>query len=146
MLSIDGTFLVIFLSFFVFMFVMKGLFFEPIMTLKREREGTVEAGQQAAEDAVQKRTHMLREYEQQLTEAKRKAQAVIQEKREWAKSSAASHLGKSREQALSDYEKQAALLKEARERVYQELQSERDAMAKTIVEKLNERQASSVAR
>ncbi len=142
MLSIDGTFLVIFLSFFVFMVFMNGLFFKPIMKIKQERKQTIDTSHQAVKDVADKTAILSQEYQQQISEARRKAQQLIQEKRDWAKDQAGAHLGNARKDALDSLEHQTKQLKENRENVYQELQSHREALVETIIEKLSERQTS----
>lgn len=142
MLSLDGTFLVIFVSFVIFMFLMNGLFFNPILNIKTERDNAIEEGRKASEEAASKVAGLTRECEQKLAEARQKAQQMIQEKREGAKSKANSHVSSARQQALTEVEQKSAALQSTREDIYRSLQPEKDALAQSIIEKLSGRQAS----
>lgn len=145
MFSIDATFLVVFFSFLVFMLIMDAMFFKPILAVKNERENSIEAGKQAAEEAARKTAELSQTYENQLAEARRKAQQIIQEKRAWAKTNASQHLAKAREQAHSQIAQQTELLKAERDQVYASLQSQRDDYANAIIEKLSRRQTHTTA-
>jgi F-type H+-transporting ATPase subunit b len=145
MLSLDGTFIVIFISFVVFMFLMRSLYFQPIMAIKTEREAVLEDGRETAETAAQKTVQISKDCQDQLAEARKKAQQVIQKKREQAKQSAAETLAKTREEALRRMEQQSTQLKATREEVYQELQSQREGFTQLIVQKVATSEDSRVA-
>jgi F-type H+-transporting ATPase subunit b len=142
MLSLDGTFLVMFLSFIIFMVLMQKIYFAPLMAIKHEREGAIDTGRNAAEEAAQKTAQLNREYEQQLGEAKRKAQQIVSEKRESAKGKAAEQVAAARQKALEEIESRSRQLNEARENVYQSLLPEREALSQTIIEKVAQSQRS----
>jgi F0F1-type ATP synthase membrane subunit b/b' len=142
MFQIDGTLIVIFVSFLVFMGLMKVIFFDPIMTIKDTRDQTIETEQKAAEVAAMKKTQLSQEYDNQLVEARRKALQLVQEKREWAKKQAAERVSSVREKANQETEQQTTLLKESREKIYQSLQAQRDEFARSIIEKLSGREKS----
>lgn len=142
MLTVDGTFLVILISFVLFMGFMKACFFEPMRQVKDEREQAIEAGRQASETAASKTQEQNQAYAQKMTEARRKAQHLVQEKREWAKGQAATRLTKAREEAQSFLAEQSEALKKSQDTVYQSLMPEREALAKTIIAKLSQREKS----
>jgi F-type H+-transporting ATPase subunit b len=145
MFSIDATFLVIFFSFLVFMLVMNNVFFTPMLNIKNEREDTIEAGKTAADEAARKTASLTAEYQSHLAEARRKAQQIIQEKREWAKGNAQTHVTKAREEANSHIEAQSSQLKASRDKVYESLQEQREDFSRTIVEKLSSSHQKSTA-
>lgn len=142
MLTVDGTFLVILISFVLFMGFMKACFFEPIMQVKNEREKTIEAGRLASEEAAAKTLAQNHAYEQKMAEARRKAQHVVQEKRKWAKDQAATRLTNAREEAQSFLAQQSELLKQSQDTVYQSLLPQREELAKSIIAKLSQREKS----
>ena len=130
------------LSFVIFTLLMKRIYFGPLMVIKHEREGAIDGGRQAAQDAEQKTLSLNQEYEQRLNDARRQAQQVVQEKREAAKGKASEQVSKAREKALAEVEERSAGLKSTRDKVYQSLQPEREALVKTIIEKLSHGQKS----
>lgn len=141
MLSIDGTFIVIFLSFIIFMALMKVVYFAPIIQLKQKREEIMQADYQSMEAAIQKAEQLTSQQKEKLADARFKSQQIIQEKRELAKKTAAEKLSTSRQKMVSDLERQTAQLKSDRERTYEFLKTQQEEFAQTIVEKLVKRQA-----
>lgn len=142
MFAIDGTFLIMFFSFIVFMALMQKIYFSPLMAIKHEREGAIDTGRTSAEEAARKTAQLNVEYEQQLAEAKRKAQHIVSEKRDAAKGKAAEQVAAARQKALEEIETRSRQLNEARENVYQSLLPEREALAQTIIQKISHSQRS----
>lgn len=142
MLAVDGTFLVILFSFILFMGLMHSLFFGPVMRIKTEREGTIESDLGKSAEALEKSNRLAIEYQLKLGEAKRKAQLLVQEKRDKAKTDAAEKVKIARENAVQELDSKSARLKKTRETVYQELQPHRETLVQSIVEKLKGRQRS----
>lgn len=138
MLSIDGTFLFILVSFVLFMFVMKQIYFAPLMAIKHERESLVENSNAASQDAASKQVALNAEFEAKLAEARQKAQAVIGAKRDTAKARAQEITTAARDQAVAFQEAQLAQLNDSKESVYEALRDERSAFAKTIVNRISQ--------
>lgn len=142
MLSVDGTLIVILLSFIIFMVLMQRIYFTPMLAIKDERETSINSGKQAIESASQKRSQLEQEYDNAMADTRRKAQQTIQAKRDTAKAAAAEKLAAAREQALQDLSAKASALSSSKESVYQALQDDRETLSRVIVEKLTAQQRS----
>ncbi len=118
------------------MMAMNAIYFSPILKIKTERENVIHSGNQAANEATGKMSTLSEEYDAQLQEARKQAQLIIQEKREQAKHAASSKVSKARESVLQEIESNLAGLAEAKDRIYESLQPQREAFVKTIIDKL----------
>lgn len=137
MLSIDGTFLVILLSFVIFMGLMKSLYFAPLMRIKHERESTIQGSHQIREEANGKAAQLSQQYSEELAKARSQAQQLIQEQRDRAKGSATEHLSLARQKAFSEMEQQASRIQKSREKVYQSLEPQREAFIQVILDRIS---------
>ncbi len=135
-MEFDGTFIVIVISFVVFMVLMRSIYFEPIRQIKDVRE------QKKADDKKDTQTHLAdlekvkAEYEQGLKDARKRSHQVLQEIRQEAKQSAAETLSNARTKATQELDAQMAELSAWREETYQKLAEDRKALAHHIVEKV----------
>jgi F-type H+-transporting ATPase subunit b len=136
MLEINITAGVILVSFFLFMFLMKGVFFDPIAAIKLQREQKLQEDLEQARALSKEHEALYQTYEAQLKEARQKAQKVIMEFRERAKGEAFAKTQAAREEAQVQLEEQLAAIAKQREQVYQELESERTSLVQSILTKI----------
>lgn len=136
MLNIDATFLLVFLSFVVFMLAMKQLYFDPIRQIKETREDKIRGDQQNALSLADQYQQLNQGYEAQLREARQKAQQIILEFRENAKKSAADQVSEAREEAHTELEAQLADLAKWREKTYKSLSTDKDQLVEAIISKV----------
>lgn len=137
MFAIDGTLLVIFFSFLIFMMVLRSLFFEPVAQIKKTRVAAVKTATQAAESAGHDRTTAAETYAARIREAQQQALLSVQAKREEARQKAASHVAQARSAALSRVESQTDALRGAQESAYAALESEKQGYVAAIIAKLS---------
>lgn len=136
MMSLDGTCLIVFLSFFVFVWVMKPLFFDPMLALKQQRETHIQSGEVAAAQAAEKTKQLQNDYEARMAQARLKAQQLLGEKREQARQQAADRLARSRQAVLEQHQSLAAQLESSQASAYQQLSSQQDDLVKVISQKV----------
>ena len=139
MLSIDGTFFCVFVSFLIFMTLMNLLFFKPVSAIKTQREALVRSGRQASDEADAKRSELEREVEARLSNARHRAHELIAEKRSVAQQQATGKTSAAQAEARETIAAASQRLAATRDAVREQLQGERDALARTIVEKLSSR-------
>jgi F0F1-type ATP synthase membrane subunit b/b' len=137
MIQLDGTVLIVFLSFFVYMFLMKAIYFDPIMRIKHEREDSIDKGYQMATDADKKTVEIEETYQKSMVEARRKAQAVMQKYREEARAKASAQLHEARQQALTEIDQRVSELRQSQDSVYHQLEGQKDELAAMIAKKLS---------
>ena len=136
MLNLDATFLIIFLSFIVFMLAMKQVYFDPMRAIKAQREQKILDDQQSAQAFLEQHGQLHQGYEAQLREARQKAQQIILEFRESAKKSAMDQIATVREESRVQLDRQMADLVQWREEAYQDLASEKAQLVESIIGKI----------
>jgi F-type H+-transporting ATPase subunit b len=136
MISFDFTFVLVFISFLVFMFLMKSLFFDPIARIKDQRENKLFDDQAQVDEASRALRFMTGDYEAQLKEARKKAQEQIAQMSQDAKQQAAKLLAETREQARQELDKSLQELSQWREDTYQQLAGNRQELKHIIMAKV----------
>jgi F-type H+-transporting ATPase subunit b len=136
MLNIDATFLFVFVSFVVFMLLMKQVYFEPIRQIKAEREQKVAEDRENAQSFYGELESLRTGYENSLKEARLKAQSLIQEHRQKAKKSADEQVSKARGEAHQQIEAQMQEIARAREEAYMQLEADKKNLVETVLGKI----------
>jgi F-type H+-transporting ATPase subunit b len=134
----NATLLFVLLSFVVFMLLMKAVFFDPMLKIKAQREQQLQQDQDSAKRFDEEHATLSADYEAALQKARREAQQVLQRIREEAKSGASETLLRARMEAQSQMERELADLSQWRERTYQELEPERQALKQLIISRITE--------
>jgi F-type H+-transporting ATPase subunit b len=131
-----NTFIVMIISFLVFMVLMKNVFFDPIREIKQERE-LATSGQLAESEALlTEHQALFASYEEELKKARLQAQKIITEFRDKAKQDAYAKVNATREDSRVTLEKQLADIAEEREAVYGQLESEKKTLVSLILDKV----------
>lgn len=136
MISFDLTFILVFLSFLVFMFAMKSLFFDPIARIKEQRENKLFDDQAKVDEAARALRFMTGDYEAQIKEARKKAQEQIAQMSQDAKQQASALLASTREQVRQELDKSLQELSQWREDTYQQLAGNRQELKQIIMSKV----------
>jgi F0F1-type ATP synthase membrane subunit b/b' len=132
----NATLVFVMISFVIFMILMRAIYFEPILKLKYERERKLADDQTSARQFAEDFERIQAEYLAGLQQARKEAHAVIQEVRQQAKTSAQQALTEARANAQVETDRQMTELQNWRERTYQQLASERDALTQAIISKV----------
>lgn len=136
MITFNGTLILTLISFAVFMFLMKIVYFDPILAVKEERERRLSDDKDAAQRFSEEFARIQADYEQNLRQARKEAHQIIQEIRQQAKSTAQDTLNQARQDAQQETDRQLAELNAWREETYQQLADERAALTQTIIQKV----------
>jgi len=137
MLSVNGTFLLVFISFVVFMLTMRAVFFEPVRKVKAERERKLTGDQNHAQAAALETTELSRSYEDALKQARAKALALVASLQTQARQEAQGTVLKARTRAQEDLDKRMGELHQWREETYHALSGERQNLTRMIVDKVS---------
>lgn len=137
MFDINGTLLLVLISFVIFMGLMKTLFFEPVGQVLNERATTLDGDITAAKDAQTKQRDALHSYDERLRNARQQAQVIIQERREEAREKASATIAEARSQAQAELATQMDQLAQTRQSIYNDLKEHHyHAMVDAVVNKV----------
>lgn len=137
MLSVNGTFLLVLVSFVVFMLLMRAVFFEPVRKVKAEREEKLKGDADSAHNAVSEISELNLNYESALKDARAKAQALVASLQTQARQEAQATVQKARSKAQEDLDKRMGELHQWREDTYQTLSGERQSLTRMIIDKVS---------
>ncbi len=138
MLQFNATLIFVLISFIVFMILMKGIYFDPILKIRAVREQKLTDDQEAARQFAEDFERLNAEYQASLHNARKEAHALIQDLRLQAKNAAHENTQAARAEAQQVSERQMAELNEWRESTYQQLAGERSILTRAIITKVTD--------
>ncbi|MDX2084897.1 MAG: hypothetical protein SFZ03_05855 [Candidatus Melainabacteria bacterium] len=106
MISFNATLLFIFLSFLIFAWLMKALFFDPVSRIQQQRQAQLVEDQRSADAYLAEKARLEANYQQGISEARMRAQALIQEKRQLARQQSQAVVLEARNSAQARLDKQ----------------------------------------
>jgi F-type H+-transporting ATPase subunit b len=136
MLSFDATFLVILLSFLVFMVAMRAVFFMPVARILAEREQRVHGDWEAIRSSQKTIDELEQAVEAGLSAARQRAQQLIVEAQNAAKTSGAEVIQSARLRSEQHLEQELADLKAQREQLYGQLSEQRPVWVGALLQKV----------
>jgi F-type H+-transporting ATPase subunit b len=145
MFSIDATALAVFVSFLIYLFVMRSLFFNPMLAIKKTREQQVESGRQLALDAEAVAQKLNTEIAKRTSEVRLHAQSLLAEHRVKAKQVSAEKLALARSEVEKLLHQSSQDILETRAQLSEELSLSQDELVQIIVKKISTRALSGQA-
>ncbi len=137
-MTFNYTILFVFLSFIVFMYAMKAIFFDPVLGIIKERDGKMLDDKNQATTLREQLVESEATYEQGLKDARKKSQDVISQIRGEALQKSAETVADARKKAGAELDKQMEELDRWREESYASLSSERANLTSIIINKVTE--------
>ncbi len=77
MLEFNGTFIVIVISFVVFMIIMQYIFYKPMMEMKAQRDAYVDTNRRLADNADGESQGLIKEFNNKIFNAKAKSNEIV---------------------------------------------------------------------
>ncbi len=116
--------------------MMRSLFFEPIRRIQLERANKLAEDEGNAKRLAAERDQAALDYESGLTEARRKAQLLIQEKRQASRLDGEKSVAEARQKAQAELDAQLADLAKQRDEAYAAMAADKQSLVETILAKL----------
>jgi F-type H+-transporting ATPase subunit b len=136
MLEFNATLLFVFVSFIIFMVLMKVIYFDPMLRLMREREQKTVGDKALAIQAQSDYQSLLADYDKQLGQSRKQANQLIQEKRQDAGQQVQQIIASSRATAQQESTEKMNELATQQATVYQELSSQKADLKEQIIWKI----------
>lgn len=135
-LSVDGSFLFIFISIFVLIFILNRTLFDPINKILDERERQGVGGLNKARQMLAEYEQRLTEYEEQLRAARAEAYQNLEAQRRETQTARQETLAQVRTETSAQIAAAQSAIREQTEAAKHNLQGEARAMAATISSQL----------
>ena len=136
MLTINGTFIFVIISFLIFLFIIKNILFQPITKVIEERDKFYAKNLKTEFESKEKSKALLEEKEAILKETRIEASNIIKQASETAKEKSENTLKEAKKEVLNKIEQNQNQLQKEQINVKFEMKSEISNIVKSIVSKI----------
>jgi F-type H+-transporting ATPase subunit b len=134
--DLDATLPLMALQFLALAAVLNAIFYKPLSNAIDGRNEYIRTNQAEAKERLVKAERLAKQYEQELGEARRKAQAIIAEAQADAQKIAAQKIAAAQQEAQAQREQAQRELDQQKQAAMQSLEQQVDALSRQILEKL----------
>lgn len=136
MFDFDATLPLMAIQFVLLTLVMNALFFKPMSKIIGEREDFIRSSKTGGRDRIEKANQLAQQYEQDLAETRREAQAIIAAAQDEAKKISASQVAEAQQQVQAELMQVQQELEAQKQTAMSQLSGDATALSQQILEKL----------
>jgi F-type H+-transporting ATPase subunit b len=134
--DLDATLPLMAIQFLLLVVVLNAVLYKPLGKAIDDRDGYVRSNKVDAKERLAKAEQLAKQYEQELAETRRKAQAVIAEAQETAQKAAAKTVAEAQQEAQAQREQVQRELDQQKQAALGTLQQQVDDLSRQILSKL----------
>lgn len=134
--DLDATLPVIAVEFLLLAVILNAIFYKPLGKAIDERADYVRSNKLQTQERVEKAEKLAQQYEQELTETRKQAQALIQNAQEEARKIASERMIEAQQEAQSKREQAALEIEQERQQALASLEQQIAPLSRQILEKL----------
>jgi F-type H+-transporting ATPase subunit b len=138
MFDFDATLPLMALQFLLLTAVLNVIFYKPLTKALDDRDNYIRTNNLEARERLAKAERLLKEYEQQLANARRQAQAIVTQAQEEAQRITAEKIAAAQREAQAQREQVAREIEQQKQEALCSLEQQVDAFSRQILEKLLE--------
>lgn len=136
MFDFDATLPLMAVQFLILMAVLNAVFFKPLTKALDERDNYIRQNYKDAEDRLTKTEQLSRQYEQELAETRKSAQAIIIAAQNEAQEISNQRIAEAQREAQQAREQAAAQIEQQKQEAMQSLESQVSTLSHQMLEKL----------
>lgn len=136
MFDFDATLPLMAIQFLFLTWLLNQVFYKPLTKVLDERADYIRSQESDAREKLAKTENLVKEYQQNIAEARRKSQAVVEQAQADAKNITAQKIAEAQQEAQAQREKVAQELKQQEEAAFATLEQQVDSLSRQILEKL----------
>ena len=136
MFDFDATLPLMAVQFLLLMVLLNQFFYKPLTGALDERGNYIRTNQADAQERLSKSERLAQQYEQELAEARRKAQSVIAQAESEADGIVAQQMAEARREAQAIREQTQRELDQQKEEAFRSLEQQVEVLSREILEKL----------
>jgi F0F1-type ATP synthase membrane subunit b/b' len=133
MLSLNATFIIVLVLFWVFSLLMRTVFFEPIAKVRALREAKLASDLRQLSDTMIEVADTQATLDLKIKDARQTAQQLLQQKVSDTKQQASALLATARQKADDDYQNQLSQLRSSQETLREALKQSQDSITESIL-------------
>ncbi len=134
--DIDATMPLMAIQFLILVVLLNVLFYKPLGKVLDDRSAYIRNNQADAQERLSKAENLAKQYEQDLNNTRRQAQAVIAEAEAEAQKIAAAKLAEAQQEAQLQREQTQQELDRQKQEAMQSLEQQVDSLSRQILDKL----------
>ncbi|KAF3883927.1 MULTISPECIES: F0F1 ATP synthase subunit B' [Nostocales] len=138
MFDFDATLPVMALQFLLLAALLNVIFYKPLTKALDDRENYIRTNNLEAKERLAKAERLTKDYEQQLADARRQAQAVVAQAQAEAQKITAEKVAEAQKEAQAQREKAAQEIDQQKQEAFRSLEQQVDALSRQILDKLLE--------
>ncbi|NET59544.1 MAG: F0F1 ATP synthase subunit B' [Symploca sp. SIO2E6] len=136
MFDFDATLPLMAVQFLLLAAVLNAIFYKPLTKVIEERANYIRTNETEAQERLSKAEQLATQYEQQLGEARRQSQAIIESAQADAKKIAAQKIAEAEQEAQAQREEAQREIEQQKQQAMSSLEQQVDALTRQILEKL----------
>lgn len=138
MFDFDATLPVMALQFLLLAALLNVIFYKPLTKSLDDRENYIRTNNLEAKERLAKADRLTKDYEQQLADARRQAQAVVAQAQAEAQKITAEKVAEAQKEAQGQREQAAQEIEQQKQEAFRSLEQQVDALSRQILDKLLE--------
>jgi len=136
MFDFDATLPLMAVQFLLLAAVLNAIFYKPLTKVIDERANYIRTNEAEALERLSKAEELANQYEQQLGEARRQSQSIIESAQADAKKIAAQKIAEAEQEAQAQREEAQREIEQQKQQAMSSLEQQVDALTRQILEKL----------
>jgi F-type H+-transporting ATPase subunit b len=136
MFDFDATLPLMAVQFLILMAVLNAVFFKPLSKTLDERDNYIRQNYKDAEDRLAKTEQLSRQYEQELAETRKSAQAIVIAAQNEAQEISNQRIAEAQREAQQAREQASAQIEQQKQEAMQSLEGQVSALSRQMLEKL----------
>lgn len=136
MFDFDATLPLMAVQFLLLMVILNAVFYKPLTKSLDERSNYILTNQSDARERLEKADRLAKQYEQELADSRRKAQATIAAAQEAAQKIAAQQVAEAQQEAQAKREQVQRELDQQKAEAMQTLEQQVESLSRQILDKL----------
>lgn len=136
MFDFDATLPLMAVQFLLLMVLLNALFYKPLTKALDDRDAYIRSNQVDAKERLEKSERLAKQYEQELADSRRKAQAIIAAAQDDAQKIAAQQMAEAQQEAQAQREQAQKELDQQRDEAMRSLEQQVESLSRQILDKL----------
>lgn len=136
MFDFDATMPLMAVQFLLLTLLLNAVFYKPLTKALDERDQYIRNNEADARERVTKAEQIIREYNRQISEARRESQAIVERAQAEARNIVAQKIAEAQQQAQAEREEASREIQQQKEAALATLEQEVDVLSRQILDKL----------
>jgi F-type H+-transporting ATPase subunit b len=136
MFDFDATLPLMAVQFLLLTLLLNAVFYKPLTKALDERDQYIRQKEIDARERVTKAEQLIKEYNRQISEARRESQAIVERAQAEARNIVAQKIAEAQQQAQAEREEASREIQQQKEAALASLEQEVDVLSRQILDKL----------